>query len=517
MKELGIGGKFRMMAPVREVIDLVDAAIGRAEPRVVIDLEGEAFGVAAGHDMVDLEDASLSPDARATAGFEKAEIDSGVEGVEGIISCPAGCGTYFELAERAEWETGVPELDRTPPAAFSSPNGQRLSGECAYHYATRRFRCAGCAIDFCGDCRAVPYHQGLTCTENAAPKCVFCNQGAHAFPEGGSSTQMRADLTKHGWPLDGVIEREELERLHARLATACRECAEIAREACVARLQCGHFCAGICGESTGAHPDCLHADCDERRRRERGDSAQVDCYACHEPLRRRPVIVLRCGHLLHQQCALGALTASYAGPTISFAHLHCPGCRSLGPASAVGLEHPALSGALRKPLALREQVRVCAKRQLGANPRERHELEPGGTFDGRLLDWALDTFDFFECARCDQAFCGGRRVCARRAAADEATEGVSRLCEVCLSVGSECRKGHDAEHLSWKCRYCCSAASWFCWGTTHMCESCHAHTEAGTLRWQPGPGCARAESCPLHVVHGPHGSELSLGCALCRG
>lgn len=26
------------------------------------------------------------------------------------------------------------------------------------------------------------------------------------------------------------------------------------------------------------------------------------------------------------------------------------------------------------------------------------------------------------------------------------------------------------------CRYCCSVASWYCWGTTHMCDPCHGDT-----------------------------------------
>lgn len=33
---------------------------------------------------------------------------------------------------------------------------------------------------------------------------------------------------------------------------------------------------------------------------------------------------------------------------------------------------------------------------------------------------------------------------------------------------------HGRGTIEWKCRYCCSVASWFCFGSTHMCEGCHS-------------------------------------------
>lgn len=32
---------------------------------------------------------------------------------------------------------------------------------------------------------------------------------------------------------------------------------------------------------------------------------------------------------------------------------------------------------------------------------------------------------------------------------------------------------HGAEYLEYKCRYCCSVAVFFCFGTTHFCNACH--------------------------------------------
>ena len=91
------------------------------------------------------------------------------------------------------------------------------------------------------------------------------------------------------------------------------------------------------------------------------------------------------------------------------------------------------------------------------------------------------------------------------------------LCGGCTAqqIGSKCPQ-HGNEFTEWKCRYCCSIASFFCFGTTHMCRDCHD-------RWQQQPGVLTASrrtctavTCPLHTVHADHGCEHCLGCALCR-
>lgn len=91
------------------------------------------------------------------------------------------------------------------------------------------------------------------------------------------------------------------------------------------------------------------------------------------------------------------------------------------------------------------------------------------------------------------------------------------LCGGCSAhqAGSKCAR-HGSEFTEWKCRYCCTIASFFCFGTTHMCNACHE-------KWQLRPGCLSVSrrsctplSCPLHTAHPDHGHEHCLGCALCR-
>ena len=89
--------------------------------------------------------------------------------------------------------------------------------------------------------------------------------------------------------------------------------------------------------------------------------------------------------------------------------------------------------------------------------------------------------------------------------------------EMCIrdSVGVACARGHGADALAWKCRYCCAQASFFCWGTTHFCVACHDAVQRGTLDTRRAP-CAGPRACPLRCAHPPHGVEFCLGCTACR-
>jgi E3 ubiquitin-protein ligase MYCBP2 len=63
-------------------------------------------------------------------------------------------------------------------------------------------------------------------------------------------------------------------------------------------------------------------------------------------------------------------------------------------------------------------------------------------------------------------------------------------------------------------------ACYFCWGTTHFCESCHKrHNNGEHLNKKTPdqlPQCPGSFLCPLKVAHLPNGEEFVLGCSLCR-
>jgi E3 ubiquitin-protein ligase MYCBP2 len=99
----------------------------------------------------------------------------------------------------------------------------------------------------------------------------------------------------------------------------------------------------------------------------------------------------------------------------------------------------------------------------------------------------------------------------------EAHRLVCGSCSV-TSRGKECKKGHGAEEMEYKCRYCCDVAVWFCFGTTHFCDACHTKWVTASPDWETDPpmkACTR-KTCPLRVEHPEHGQEFCLGCAVCR-
>jgi len=80
-------------------------------------------------------------------------------------------------------------------------------------------------------------------------------------------------------------------------------------------------------------------------------------------------------------------------------------------------------------------------------------------------------------------------------------------------------------HTEFKCRFCCSVAVWFCFGTTHFCDPCHSDhgrvtsmDKADMPQCPVGPRCTKlaGTECPLGLPHPPTGTEFALGCAICR-
>ena len=101
----------------------------------------------------------------------------------------------------------------------------------------------------------------------------------------------------------------------------------------------------------------------------------------------------------------------------------------------------------------------------------------GARFYQDKVKFALHKFAFYECYQCKAPYYGGDHDCANAAVQDGA--GFDRkelLCSTCSPVqASNCAK-HGREFVTWKCRYCCNVAMFFCWGTTHFCQACHANS-----------------------------------------
>lgn len=92
------------------------------------------------------------------------------------------------------------------------------------------------------------------------------------------------------------------------------------------------------------------------------------------------------------------------------------------------------------------------------------------------------------------------------------------MCGKCSAVGvgagiKECKK-HGVEFIDFKCKYCCSIALWFCWGSTHFCDPCHR--VAGNNKVTPCKGKGKCDLGPSLEDHPENGTEYALGCNVCR-
>jgi E3 ubiquitin-protein ligase MYCBP2 len=144
-------------------------------------------------------------------------------------------------------------------------------------------------------------------------------------------------------------------------------------------------------------------------------------------------------------------------------------------------------------------------------------VTPGSPYYQNKEMYALHSFAFYKCFKCKEAYFGGRRNCEQNQV--ENRDPAEMICFDCgdvPKVACKYSKKH-AEFHEWKCRYCCSIAIWFCWGTTHFCEPCHQKAyELRDRKKEKLPKCPGKELCPLKMDHPPTGTEFSLGCGLCN-
>ena len=89
-------------------------------------------------------------------------------------------------------------------------------------------------------------------------------------------------------------------------------------------------------------------------------------------------------------------------------------------------------------------------------------------------------YAYFLCYKCQKPYYGGKRSCAEAMAPrDEKYDPKELMCAACCPINTTNCPRHGKEYVSFKCRFCCSVAQWFCWGNTHFCDSCHKRQTNG--------------------------------------
>ncbi|ERL91717.1 hypothetical protein D910_09044 [Dendroctonus ponderosae] len=249
------------------------------------------------------------------------------------------------------------------------------------------------------------------------------------------------------------------------------ECQEYGKNACTKLLSCGHMCGGTFGE-TQCLP-CLHGCSNNASLRQDSDDMCMICFT--EALSCAPAIQLQCGHVFHLHCCKAVLMKRWAGPRITFSFSLCPICK-------LDINHPTLEELLEPIKDLYKDVRRKALMRLeyeGLHTVEAVQT-PGARFYNDPASYAMDRYAYYVCFKCNKAYYGGEARCD--ADAGDSYDPAELVCGACSDVARAqmCPK-HGADFLEYKCRYCCSVAVFFCFGTTHFCNPCHDDFQRVTI------------------------------------
>ncbi|PNI81327.1 MYCBP2 isoform 4 [Pan troglodytes] len=296
------------------------------------------------------------------------------------------------------------------------------------------------------------------------------------------------------------------------------DCQEYAKIACSKTHPCGHPCGGVKNEEHCL--PCLHG-CDKSATSLKQDADDM-CMICFtEALSAAPAIQLDCSHIFHLQCCRRVLENRWLGPRITFGFISCPICKNK-------INHIVLKDLLDPIKELYEDVRRKALMRLEYEGLHKSEAitTPGVRFYNDPAGYAMNRYAYYVCYKCRKAYFGGEARCDAEAGRGDDYDPRELICGACSDVSRAqmCPK-HGTDFLEYKCRYCCSVAVFFCFGTTHFCNACHDDFQRMTSipkeelpHCPAGPKGKQLEGteCPLHVVHPPTGEEFALGCGVCR-
>lgn len=125
---------------------------------------------------------------------------------------------------------------------------------------------------------------------------------------------------------------------------------------------------------------------------------------------------------------------------------------------------------------------------------------------------ALKRFNYYLCSKCNRPYFGGEAACGEAAAhGDDAAQEMT--CGACSAKeagwkGVNCTK-HGDQYIEFKCRFCCEVATFFCFGHTHFCESCHLKWCKKASQRNFKGGICLVKKCSCNEKHPENGTTKS--------
>ena len=243
---------------------------------------------------------------------------------------------------------------------------------------------------------------------------------------------------------------------------------------------CGHPCGGLNGE-TKCLP-CLEPECIELHNKEGKvkipDNHCSDdfCNICWtESIGAQASVHLDCGHIFHVDCIVKKIKPRWLTPRIVFGFLKCPTCKANIQADHIAPIRKETKEMLAYEKLVSKKALERAKfEEIDKDPRLK---DPSDSFYNKLEDFAMFKLAYYQCFKCKDAYFGGKKDCLVAQGDQENFKPEELVCPKCAAgvVGGgqkKCDK-HGIDFVDFKCKFCCSVAQWFCWGSTHFCEECH--------------------------------------------
>eukprot|EP00825_Cyclidium_porcatum_P039779 TRINITY_DN4898_c0_g1_i1.p1 TRINITY_DN4898_c0_g1~~TRINITY_DN4898_c0_g1_i1.p1 ORF type:complete len:436 (-),score=56.00 TRINITY_DN4898_c0_g1_i1:71-1378(-) len=399
----------------------------------------------------------------------------------GVISC-AKCNYQFSFEKGGN-------------ANLKDQSGKLLPVDLQTHYSENRFVCPQCKTEQCKSCKKIPYHLGYNCDSFnnflKARHCRFCDKQIQKIDE--TKPQALQDLCEE----PDCIERSTL--------------------VCTKILPCGHSCCGLKNETTC--PPCFLEKCKEKNQLQQQGEDDY-CNICFvESLKSSPCVRFGCGHYFHYQCIKKRLSLKWPSARIIFNFCVCPLCKAW-------IELPSscdLNQMQQENLTLFEKIRSMSVERLKFEERLKDQKlnDPKSPFFNKPEEYSLAIYAYYQCFKCKSPYFGGLKDCMRGLEDEKGNFKPEELvCAKCCEIPVDDCKKHGKDFIEFKCRFCCSVAQCFCWGSTHFCEPCHKRQCEGDYVSKYAkdklPKCSGKDQCPLKIDHKPNGEECALGCSLCR-
>merc|ERR1712000_560100 len=147
-------------------------------------------------------------------------------------------------------------------------------------------------------------------------------------------------------------------------------------------------------------------------------------------------------------------------------------------------------GTLQKLDAMRGDLKLRIASQLAEYKIDLNRQPADEDFE----DEGVKKFNFYECSKCTSLYFGGLHECGEQVEVPQ-SELICGGCRGC--------KIHGSDHMIYKCRFCCSVATYFCFGHTHFCTPCHdkpwdiVHGNHYAYLKASLPSCPGKDKCPL--------------------